>query len=181
MEFLKDILGDELYVKVEESLKDHEDIKLANLSEGGYVSRDKFLAVERQANELQDKIANTKSTEDLISTIEKLQAEKNEAKSEYETKLLLHNKDFAVKAAIASAKAKNERAVRALLDEEKITYQDGKIAGLDEQLRTLSQSDGYLFEGSRDTGGSSNPSNADVSAIDSEGLSDSEYYKRSGF
>ncbi len=181
MEFLRDILGDALYAEVQSKLKGQKDVKLANLADGGYVSREKFLAVERQTNELQNSIANTQSTEALHSTIEKLQAENNQAKSEYEAKLLLHKKDAAIASAITSTRAKNERAVRALLDESKIVYQDGKVTGLSEQLGALSQTDGYLFDRASDTGVSGNPSNAEIPAQDMEKLSDKDYYKRSGF
>lgn len=43
MEFLKDVLGVDLYNQVTEALKGHEkDIKLANLATGDYVSKGKY-------------------------------------------------------------------------------------------------------------------------------------------
>ncbi len=54
--------------------------------------------------------------------------------------------DFAVDAALAAAGAKNNKAVRSLLDLESITLgEDGKAVGLAEQLAAVKSSDGYLF------------------------------------
>ena len=181
MEFLKDILGDELYLQVSEKLKGNDNVKLANLSDGGYVSREKFMAIERRANELQAQLANTKSSQDLLSTIEKQKNEIDKIKSEYEANLLGANKEFAIKSAITSSKAKNERAVRALIDEDEILFEDGKILGLEEQLSKIKSSDGYLFKSPSGTGGSANPSNAHASATNTDLLSDTEYYKKVGY
>ena len=56
--------------------------------------------------------------------------------------------DAAVDAALASAKAKNATAVKALLkDLDKAELQeDGTIKGLAEQIAALQKSDDYLFE-----------------------------------
>ena len=42
MEFLKEILGEELYSQVEAKLKGNDKVKLANLASGEYVSKSKF-------------------------------------------------------------------------------------------------------------------------------------------
>ena len=43
------------------------------------------------------------------------------------------------------AKAKNPKAVKALLDTSTVKIVDGKLIGLDEQLTALKTSDDYLF------------------------------------
>lgn len=54
--------------------------------------------------------------------------------------------DHALEAALSGAKAKNPIAVRALLktDDLKLS-EDGKIAGLDDQIKAIRESDGFLF------------------------------------
>lgn len=42
MEFLKEILGDDLYTQVETKLKGNDKVKLANLASGEYVSKSKY-------------------------------------------------------------------------------------------------------------------------------------------
>lgn len=54
--------------------------------------------------------------------------------------------DFAVESALCAAGAKNNKAVRGLLNLEGITLgEDGKAVGLAEQLAAVRSSDGYLF------------------------------------
>lgn len=54
-------------------------------------------------------------------------------------------KDSAVEMAILQAKGKNTKAIKALLDMEKITLkEDGVLDGLD--LEELKKTDSYLFE-----------------------------------
>ena len=42
MEFLKEILGEELYAQVAAKLEGNKDVKLANLASGDYVSKAKY-------------------------------------------------------------------------------------------------------------------------------------------
>lgn len=62
MEFLKEILGEELYSQTKEKVdsynSNHKDkpVKLVNLSEGGYVSKDKFDTKETELNNLKTQI-----------------------------------------------------------------------------------------------------------------------------
>ena len=54
--------------------------------------------------------------------------------------------DNAVETALTAAGAKNSKALRALLDAEKIKLDEsGKLSGLSEQLEAIRKSDGYLF------------------------------------
>lgn len=54
--------------------------------------------------------------------------------------------DRAVDIALISNKARNTKAARSLLELDKIKLEDGKVVGLDEQLKALKKSDGYLFD-----------------------------------
>lgn len=60
--------------------------------------------------------------------------------------------DHALGAALSGAKARNETAVRALLklDDLKLS-EDGKIVGLDDQLKGVKETADYLFEAEGDT------------------------------
>ena len=55
-------------------------------------------------------------------------------------------KNTAISQAISTAKGKNEKAILALLDSEKITFKDGKLEGVEGQLKELQKSDSYLFD-----------------------------------
>lgn len=55
-------------------------------------------------------------------------------------------KNTAINQAISNAKGKNAKAILALVDSDKITYKDGKLDGLEDQLKELQKSDAYLFD-----------------------------------
>ena len=55
-------------------------------------------------------------------------------------------KNTAINQAISNAKGKNTKAILALVDNDKITYKDGKLEGLEDQLKELQKSDAYLFD-----------------------------------
>ena len=55
-------------------------------------------------------------------------------------------KNTAINQAISNAKGKNSKAILALVDSDKITYKDGKLEGLEDQLKELQKSDAYLFD-----------------------------------
>ncbi|MFA6333913.1 MAG: phage scaffolding protein, partial [Methanoregula sp.] len=57
--------------------------------------------------------------------------------------------------------AKNMKAVKAIIDLEKVQAKDGAITGLDEQIVELKKSDAYLFGGSAaNNEGGLNPNNS---------------------
>ena len=82
MDFLKEILGEDLYSQTKEKVdsynQEHKDkpLKLVNLSEGAYISKEKFDAKETEANNLKEQLTNAnneiKSYKDMdIDSIKK--------------------------------------------------------------------------------------------------------------
>lgn len=55
-------------------------------------------------------------------------------------------RNAAISTAISNAKGKNQKAILALIDSDKITYKDGKLDGLEDQLKELQKSDAYIFD-----------------------------------
>ena len=86
-------------------------------------------------------------TEEQFKELEKLEAEafkrgKKESEEAYkkaETERLLDEE-------IASSGAKNKKAVKALLELDKITLEEEGLTGLSEQIAALKKSCGYLFD-----------------------------------
>lgn len=72
-----------------------------------------------------------------------------------------HAYDSALSDALRKAKSKNPKAVKAMLDQEKIKLEGATLLGLDDQLKAIKESDSYLFdeENQGSTGGGANPSN----------------------
>jgi hypothetical protein len=159
MDFLKDVLGDELYQQVAEKLS-KSDVKLANLADGGYVNKDKFLAAEKAANELQAQIAerdkqlatlqkSTGDAEALKAQIAELQTANETAVTEYKEKLSKSERDAAKKLAIANARPVDEiaaKAIEKLIDDEQIKQGENGYEGITEQITALQEKSAYFFE-----------------------------------
>ena len=129
MEFLKEALGEEF-----ESFKEKIDrfneqsesgIKLANLSEGGYVSREKYDALCSQIEKLKEE-----SAKPLKEEIEQLKLKMADAENSHKIDML-----------IKSSGAKNLTAVKALLD-----LENADAESVAKQLEIIRNENEYLFE-----------------------------------
>lgn len=81
----------------------------------------------------------------LQATIDKLQNENKAAKEKYEADLKKIQVDNAVERALLSAKAKNIKAVKALLNLEGAEFDGENIKGLDEQIKKLQENEDSKF------------------------------------
>lgn len=95
--------------------------------------------------QLDDLSKQVKDNEELTAEINRLKEENEKATKELQEKLEKQAFEFALERALNKAGAKNPKAVKALLDTEKIKCVDDNLIGLDEQLTALKESDGYLF------------------------------------
>ena len=100
------------------------------------------------------------SNEELKKQIETLQADNKKASEEWQAKMAEMQLGFALERALTAAKAKNPKAVKALLDLEKVKLDGEKLLGLDDQLKELQKSDAYLFGESGKVGSGTNPPGA---------------------
>lgn len=161
MEFLKGILGDDLYSQVEQALNGYngkpenkeKQIKLANLTDGGYVSKDKYTSLE---TDLSGKTSELEKANGLIAELKKStgkDAALQQKITEYETeinRLKAENQslktDNALKFALASAgavdvdylvfKAKEKGEIK-LGEDGKIKGEADLISGLKTQLPAM--------------------------------------------
>lgn len=96
-----------------------------------------------QLEELKKKAAGN---EELLEQIEQLKTDNAAATEELQQKLEKQAFGFALENALTAAKVKNPKAVKALLDVEKIKLDGETLLGLDDQLKAIQESDAYLFE-----------------------------------
>lgn len=92
--------------------------------------------------------------EALTKQIADLQAENTKAKESYEAEMNQLKVDFAVEKALTGAKAKNIKAVKALLDLSDAKFdKEGNVKGLQEQIDKLVAADDtkFLFEAAQHT------------------------------
>jgi len=104
----------------------------------------------------------------LKEQIQMLQTQNAEAAAEYQQKLAEKDFEFALTDALRGAKAKNPKAVKALLDIEKVKLDGSQLLGLEEQLTLLKESDAYLFEKEGVKGNPLHPGNGKPPAITKE-------------
>jgi len=98
---------------------------------------------DNQLNELSEK---AKGNEELTNQINELKEQNEQTKTEYEQRLESQQKDFAIVNYLRDQKVKDPDLLKVKLDLEAITYKDGKLIGIDEQVNPLKESHDYLFE-----------------------------------
>lgn len=96
--------------------------------------------------QLKDLKGKVKDSDELTTEIDKLQKANKEAKEKYEADLTAQQKAFLVDKALTNAGARNAKAVSSLLDLDSVEVKDGQLTGLDDQLKALRESDGYMFQ-----------------------------------
>ncbi|MFD5849696.1 phage scaffolding protein [Cytobacillus pseudoceanisediminis] len=151
---LKELLGEDLYKQVMEKAGDK---KIAIVSDGNWIPKEKFNELNENTKELKKQLKDrdaqlaelgekAKGHEELMVKINELTEENKKTAAEYQQKLDQQAFDFALKSAITNAKAKNPKAVEALLNKDSIKLDGDKLLGLEDQLKALQKSDAYLFE-----------------------------------
>lgn len=98
---------------------------------------------DSQLTELKNSV---KDNEKLTNKITELENANKDATAKYESKIAEMQKTHATESEVRNYKAKNVKAVMALLDHGKIDFKDGNLTGIKEQLDELVKSDVYLFE-----------------------------------
>lgn len=152
-EFLKDlgVEGDSLEKIMAEVGKEHtNDAKVAELQSqvDSLKSSNEDLtsqvsARDDQLDELSKQAGNSK---ELSAKIDELKQANQESSTAYEAKIATINKNNKIDLALRDAGARNPKAVRALLDESKVSVDGDNIIGLADQLKSLEDSDSYLFQ-----------------------------------
>ena len=160
MEFLKAILGDELYAQFEKAVKEHNEkpenkekqVKLADLSAGEYVSKDKYSSLETDKGSVAEQL---KTAQGLIEELKKGTSKDEGMQTkigEYETKVstleaenLKLKTESALKVALLDAGAKpsdmDYLLFKATQDGKEIKLgEDGKVKGQEDLITGLKTS-----------------------------------------
>lgn len=186
---LKTLLGEELFEQVQTKLNEAEsDVKLL-VNDGSYIPREKLNERTEKISLLESQLKETKTqlterdtqleqlkndsqaSEELKVRITELETKNKTSAEEYETKIKQQDDEFkaklkqqkfnsALELSLRDAKAKNPKAVKALLDTEKIKLDGESLFGFKDQIEALQKSDSYLFGENTVTGtkpGEGNP------------------------
>lgn len=131
--------------------------KVMDSLDGNYVTKTRFNEVNEENKTLKQTVSDRdKQLDDLKKSsgdsaelkkqIETLQKQNADDKAAYEKEMAQVKLDNAVENALAAAGVKNNKALKALLDTEKIKLDDsGKLSGLEEQLKEVRKTDPYMF------------------------------------
>ncbi len=101
--------------------------------------------LEKDIKTKDDKIADLEKQvsgiDALNQEISQLKTDNTNLNNELNTKVSKIQKAHAIEGAIRDAKGKNVKAIVALLDDDKITYENGELKGISEQLETLASAE----------------------------------------
>src|SRR5699024_9366356 len=101
--------------------------------------------ITQRDEDLEQLQADNEGNQELSNKLTALQAEYDELKAKSNENIENIKRDSLVEIAIRDAQARNPKLLKGALDLDKIEVTDGKLVGLDEQIESLKQSDGYLF------------------------------------
>ena len=131
---------------------------MGEVIDGNYIPKPRFNEVNEENKALKKTIADyDKQLEDLKKSsgdntalqeqIALLQQQNAQQKKTHEAEIANLKLDNAIEIALSSAKAKNNKALKAMIDMSKVKLdEDGKLTGFDEQVETLKKSDEYMFD-----------------------------------
>ena len=122
-----------------------------------YVPKTQLAEVERERDGLKATVAerdtqletlkkSSGDNEALQKQIADLQKANEDQQKAHDAEIAQLRLDNAVEAAILAAGAKNVKAVRALMDADKLRLEkDGTVTGLSDQIKAIQKSDAYMF------------------------------------
>ena len=106
------------------------------------------IQIKEHGKQLEELKKAAKGSEELEKKVKELQDSAAASKAKYEKQINDIQLNHAIDTALKEAKAKNTKAVRSLLDTNDIVLDDGKVKGLDKQIKKLQEAEDskFLFE-----------------------------------
>ena len=106
------------------------------------------IQIKEHGKQLEELKKAAKGSEELEKKVKELQDNAAASKAKYEKQINDIQLNHAIDTALKEAKAKNTKAVRSLLDMNDIVLDDGKVKGLDKQIKKLQEAEDskFLFE-----------------------------------
>lgn len=163
---LQELLGEELFSQVDAKIQEHNSgikdklkhVRFADLSEGGYVSKEKYLSEKTRADGLEGQLndANTEIESYKGMDIEGIKKSADEWKAKYETdtsdlqkKMEQQTYGYEAERYLGKFKFRSELARKAAIAEFKeknFPLQNGAFLGADDFMKQMKESDPEAFE-----------------------------------
>lgn len=148
----------------QDSIKDRY-IPIERFNEVNEEKKELKTQIEARDTQLKELKAKAAGNEELTTKITELENLNKQTKEEYENKIAALRKETSIELALKDEKAKNIKAVKALLDLGKVSLDGNNLIGLEEQLKTLKEKESYLFGEDTIRGRGTNPP-GDLSTIE---------------
>ena len=153
MEFLQGLFGDKTLTYQElKAAVEKAGLKVADLSEGGYVDKQKFdnkveeiTNVQAQLTIANETIKSFQKKDTDMETVKQKAEAYDKDKQAWEQKTTEMQKNYSLREELMLAGAKNPKAAAAVLDLSKAEFKDGKWTGLKELIEESKKSDGYMY------------------------------------
>ncbi|MCL0330605.1 phage scaffolding protein [Apilactobacillus xinyiensis] len=130
--------------KLKEDYSDYDELK---------AERDNLQSqIDKSNKDLKELRKSAGDNEELKSKIKSLQDENKSLESKHAEEMQSMKLNSAIDAKLTEAKARNIKPLKAMLDMDKIKFNDdGTLTGLDDQVAGLQKSDAYLFDNGKRT------------------------------
>lgn len=125
--------------------------------------------LDKNQNELDKFKSSAEGNDELKQQVTDLQSQLDQNKSDSEQQIADIKKDSAIDLALTQSGAKNIKAAKALLDNDKLELTDDGVKGLDDQLNEIKESNDYLFEQKEPSNPSGNGKSATFNGNPSSG------------
>lgn len=102
--------------------------------------------LDKNQSELDKFKEGAEGNDELKQQVTDLQSQLDQNKSDSEQQIADIKKDSAIDLALTQSGAKNIKAAKALLDNDKLELTDDGVKGLDDQLNEIKESNDYMFE-----------------------------------
>lgn len=166
MEFLKEILGEELYSQVNEKVnsynsdeknKDNQ-VKIGNLGSGNYVGKEKFDAKETEITGLKEQLKNANAEiqsykdmdiDSIKQSVSDWEAKYNKDTQELQDKLVKKDYEYKVKEKVSGLKFTSESAKKSFiadLMQKNLKLENDTILGFDDFVKNYKETDPNAFE-----------------------------------
>lgn len=162
---LQELLGEDLYAQVDAKIQEHNNgikdkvkhVRFADLSEGGYVSKEKYLSEKTRADGLEEQLtnANTEIQSYKDMDIDGIKTKAAEWETKYTTdtqalkeKLEQQTYDFEAERYLAGYKFSSDLAKKAAIQEfkeKKFKLQEGKFLGADDFMKEMKEANPTAF------------------------------------
>lgn len=156
---LRELLGEELFGQVDAKIQEHnasiedklQHVRYADLSEGNYVSKEKYQTLETRANGLQTQLSEANTTiesykdmdiDGIKESAKNWETKYNTDTQALQTQIASQQKEFAAERFMDTQKIRSPLSRKAIMQEflaQNLEFKDGTFKGADEYMKGVKE------------------------------------------